>query len=234
MNDNETNAEYLSVNELARKCAQETDRFHRRQAFDPRYCFELFQRAFANNSLAWDAVYLQYQSQVAGWVRQHSGFESTGEEIEYFVLGAFEKFWDAMMPDRFRRFPDLGRLLRYLQLCVHSVITDHNRGRDLADSFDPTEEMPWEEDPEHRNFESKILHRIGGQRCRDWINDHLRDEKERLVLRLYIDDDLKPREIYAQFPAKFQDVDEVYRIRQNVIARLGRDPEFFKVCGNDD
>jgi len=231
----EFNPQNMSEDELAQKCAQETDRFHRRQSYDPQYCFELFQRAFASNNFAWDAVYTQYQPQVMSWVRQHSGFESSGEEIEYFVLGAFAKFWNAMMPEKFRQFPDLGRLLRYLQLCVHSVITDHNRTRDVAESFDPTEDhLPPNKDLQHRNFESDVLETIGERKCRDWIEEHLHDEKERLVLRLYMDDDLKPREIYAQFPAKFEDVDEVYRIRQNVVARLGRDPEFFQVCGKND
>ncbi len=229
----ETDPQRLSLIELAQRCAQETDRFHKRQSYDAVYCFELFQRAFANNNQAWDAIFTQYQPQVAGWVRHHSGFDLSGEEIEYFVLGAFEKFWDAMLPDKFRRFPDLGRLLRYLQLCVHSVITDYNRARDPADSYDPTEELHLDDDSERREFESDILGRISGQKCRDWINERL-SEKERLVLRLYVDDDLRPREIYAQFPNKFQDVDEVYRIRQNVVTRLGRDPEFFQACGDDD
>lgn len=230
----EADPQHLPLEELARRCARETDRFYKHQSFDPWYCFELFQRAFANISQAWDAVYGQYQPQVAGWVRKHSGFEPSGEEVQYFVIGAFGKFWDAMMPDKFRRFSDLGQLLRYLQLCVHSVISDYNRSRDLADAYDPTEEPGSEEQPERRRTESDVLNGIRRQKCWDWITERLHDEKERLVLKLYIDEDLKPREIYARFPAKFKDVDEVYRIRQNIVARLGRDPDFDQACGEDD
>src|SRR5215510_14496409 len=97
----ETDPQHLSLDELAQICARETNRFHRRQPSNPAYCFELFQRAFANVGQAWDAIFTQYKLQVTGWVRKHSGFEASGEEIEYFVLGAFEKFWNAMMPDKF-------------------------------------------------------------------------------------------------------------------------------------
>jgi hypothetical protein len=231
---NEIDLQHLPLDDLAQKCTQETKRFHQRQPYDPRYCFELFQRAFVNKNGAWDAVFAQYKTQLAGWVRKHPGFESTGEEVQYFVVGAFGKFWDAMMPDKFRGFPDLGHLLRYLQMCVHSVITDFNRARDLADSFDPMEAPEPEKRSERRKIETDVFKGIRWQKCREWLESRLNDEKERLVIKLYIDDALKPREIYALFPRFFKDVDEVYKIRQNVVARLGRDPEFDLFCGEND
>ena len=36
---------------------------------------------------------------------------------------------------------------------------------------------------------------------------------------------LKPRELYAQFRETFRDVKEVYRVKENVLARLRRDAE---------
>jgi hypothetical protein len=38
--------------------------------------------------------------------------------------------------------------------------------------------------------------------------------------------DLKPRELYLRHKHEFADVAEVYRVKQNVIARLSRDAEF--------
>lgn len=230
MND-ETNSGHLSLEELARKCAQETDRFHRRQSYDPQYCFELFQRAFHGLEEAWHALQMQYKSQVAGWVTRHPGFNTSGEEIDYFVNGAFFKFWNAMIPDKFRRFVDLGSLLRYLQMCVHSVISDYNRSNDLANTYDPTEGPKQAKASENRKGQAEILNGVHWQKCREWINTRLKNIKERLVIRLYIDDALKPREIYALSPGIFENVDEIYRIRQNVFARLARDPEFDQFCG---
>lgn len=233
MND-EINAKHLSIKELAQKCAQETDRFHRQQSYDPQYCFELFQRAFRGLEDAWHALQRQYKSQVAGWVTRHPGFHSSGEEIDYFVSGTLFKFWNAMTPTNFQRFDDLGSLLRYLQMCVHSVISDYNRSNDLADTYDPTEELKQATKPETRKSEANVLNGVYWQKCREWLDTRLNNLKERLVIKLYIDDALKPREIYAHSPNVFENVDEVYRIRQNVFARLARDPEFDQFCGEGD
>ena len=232
--NNEIDPRQLPLEELAQKCAQETDHYHRRQPHNNKFCFELFQRAFQGRDRAWDCIYLQYQPQVAGWVRKHPGFDASGEEVQYFIIGSFTKFWKAMMPDRFRGFAELGSLLRYLQICVHSVITDFNRSREIADAFDPADEPEPKGKPERRKTEADVLNGIRWQKCEEWVNARLHDEKERLVMKLYIDDGLKPREIHALFPDKFQDVAEVYRIRQNVVSRLGRDPEFDQFCGEDD
>jgi len=230
----EVDPQHLPVDDLAKRCAQETELFFQHQPHDPRYCFELFQRAFEGRDQAWDCIYLQYQPQVAGWVRKHPGFDASGEEVQYFIIGSFSKFWKAMMPERFRNFADLGSLLRYLQICVHSVMTDFNRSREIADSFDPQKIPEPKSKSERRKTESDVLDEIRWQKCEEWVNARLHGEKERLVLKLYIDDGLKPREIYGLFPDKFQDVAEVYRIRQNVVSRLGRDPEFDQFCGEND
>jgi hypothetical protein len=44
---------------------------------------------------------------------------------------------------------------------------------------------------------------------------------------------LKPREIYARSGGLFDDVKEVYRVKENVLARLRRDPELKKILGVD-
>jgi len=221
----------MPLGALAEKCRQETVLFRKSKPYDPRYCFQLFQRAFQGLEDAWKAIQLQYESQIAGWVIRNPGFNNSGEEVEYFVIGAFSKFWNAMVPDKYRRFTDLGSLLRYLQLCVHSIISDYNRTNDMADSYDPMIGPKKAKKVGTRENESHMLNGIHWQKCREWLETRLNNVKERLVIKLYIDDALKPREIYAMSPEVFEDVDEVYRIRQNVFARLGRDPEFEQFCG---
>jgi hypothetical protein len=44
---------------------------------------------------------------------------------------------------------------------------------------------------------------------------------------------LKPRELYAQFREAVRDVNEVYRVKENVLARLRRDAEFEQLLGQD-
>jgi DNA-directed RNA polymerase specialized sigma24 family protein len=217
----------LTLAELAHRCAQETERFFQGQGSDPQYCLELFRRAILeHDQAAWGAIHSQYQSLVAGWVRQHRSFETSGEEAQYFVNRAFEKIWAALTPEKFGRFPDLRSLLRYLKMCVHSAIVDHNRSRDQADRYALAEEAAAERTSRGPSVEDWALDQAYRRRFWDLINVRLHDEKERQVVYGSFVLALKPRELYDQFRNTFADVEEVYRVKQNVLTRLRRDPEF--------
>ncbi len=216
----------LNLMILSRRCAEESDLFFRREAYDPRYCFEIFKRAiFAREKLAWERVYDQYKPQVTGWVHRHSAFHSSGEEISYFVNRAFEKFWTAIPARRFDNFPDLKSLLRYLQLCVHSVILDHTRTMerlkiDQRVSLEAAERpgnLPAMQGPSMKNIESEELW--------DWLLARLKSEKEQRLIYGSFVLALKPRELLEEFPNTFDDIKEIYRIKENVLARFRRDPE---------
>jgi hypothetical protein len=45
---------------------------------------------------------------------------------------------------------------------------------------------------------------------------------------------LKPQELLEHYRSLFSDLDEIYRIKQNVIARLRRDAEFQKLLDQYD
>ena len=67
----------------------------------------------------------------------------------------------------------------------------------------------------------------------DEIDARLRSDKERRVVYGSFVLALKPRELYAQSPDLFRDVREVYRVKENVMARLRRDAELARVLGQD-
>jgi hypothetical protein len=218
-----------TLSDLARRCAEETERFFRGHSYDPQHCFELFRRAILEReTLAWEAVYSQYQPLVGRWVQQHSGFETSGEEVEYFTNRAFEKIWAAVTPDKFGQFTELGSLLRYLKMCVHSVITDHNRSLKLDELYSLAEEGAGEKEEEGPSLEDWSLERIQRLSFWDAVNARLNDEKERKVVYGSFVLALKPREVYDQFQRMFASVDEVYQIKQNVLARLRRDADLIK------
>lgn len=223
----------MAVDELAVKCQQETNNYFKHQSHDDQYCFELFRRAVQEqDTYAWDVICIQYQSLVAGWVNQHSGFEASGEEVDYFVNGAFGKISGTLSPEKFQSFSDLGYLLRYLKMCVHSVITDYNRAVDYAD-LSTLDEMEEEESPE-MSPEGQALDHSNRQAFWNLTRTRLHDEKERVVIHGSFVLDLKPQEIYEHFQRVFSDVDEIYRVKQNIISRLRRDSEFRKLIGLDD
>ena len=212
----------LTIAGLAQHCAHETDLFFQRQSYDPRFCYELFRRAIADrNEQAWECIYIQYHALVTGWVHKHLMFAATGEEPAYFVNRAFEKLWASLPAERFGRFPDLKAVLRYLQMCVHSVIIDYVRTTDRAEQ---------EKDVDSQTVagpdtQDHVLDHVQRQEFWRWLNAHLHDEKERIVVHGSFVLNLKPRDLYDQYPHLFSDVDEVYRVKQNVMVRLRRDPE---------
>ena len=223
----------LNVPDLAKKCAQETELFFQHKAQDSKYCFELFRRAIRDtDQFAWDMIYAQYRSLVTGWVKNHSAFEVSGEEMDYFVNGAFGKMAGIFTLEKFGGFAEVGSLLRYLKMCVHSVIVDHNRLGDQPRLYS-LDDVPNEPSTEP-TLESQTMDRAYRQSFWDLVSRRLHDEKERLVVQGLFILGLKPRDLYERARDKFIDVDEIYRIKQNILARLGRDPDFGKLLGHDD
>jgi DNA-directed RNA polymerase specialized sigma24 family protein len=215
---------FLTLAGVAHRCSQETALFFQRQSYDPWYCFELFRRAITDRDQhAWELVYAQYRSLVAGWVERHSAFPDSGEEAQYFVNRAFEKMWAALNPDKFGHFSDLGSLLRYLQMCVHSVILDQIRVAERCVVGVQAEDLAVENNASRPIVEDQALDRVHRREFWREINARVRDEKERRVVYGSFILALKPRELYARFRETFRDVDEVYRVKENVLARLRRD-----------
>jgi len=234
--NNEVNLRKLSLIELAKRCAEETDRFRARLEDDSRFCFELFRRAISErDQYAWDTICRQYKPLMTDWwVRPHRGFRASGEDLDQIINRTYEKFWSALTPEKFSKFSDLKPLLNYLKMCVDSVIVDHNRKVEPPNQYISDDESPvWGRDPS-LGPEEKLMDDEKSQAFWEWVNSHLHDEKERLVVYGSFALDLKPQKICDKFHDKFPDVDEVYTIKQNVINRLRRDPDFRKFLGKDD
>lgn len=214
----------LTLAGLSHRCAQETERFFSRSDYDPQPCFELFRRAiWQRDEVAYAALYRQYQSLVTTWIERHPGFAGLDEEAQYFVNRAFEKLWHALTPAKFDQFGDLKALLAYLKLCAHSVIVDHCRqGRLSVVDEEPTElQLPHD----GADLEEQTVEQVQRQAFWRLIDQRLGDERERTVLYGSFVLGLKPRELQARFQNQFASVNEVYRLKQNVLERLRRDAE---------
>ncbi len=215
-----------SLQALAQQCAQETHRFFQRQAQNTRYCLELFHRAIvAKQEEAWELVYQQYEPQVTKWVLRHPSFPSTGETADYFVNLAFLRLWTAITPAKFAEFNDIKEVMRYLQLCVHSVIIDHLRAR-------PSATIGFEEHEAQRilsehgiRIDVKVLNKVQQEKLWEIIKTRLQNDKERFIFDCCYKLDMKPGEIFQQCGDQFRDVREIYRIKENILARLRRDKE---------
>jgi RNA polymerase sigma factor (sigma-70 family) len=218
-------ANTLTLTGLRHRCALESEHFFKRREHDPRFCFELFRRAICHrNELAWEYIYLQYRPLVAGWVGRHPLFPAVEEQMEDFVLVAFEKMWKALTPEKFEEFSNLKSLLGYLRMCVHSAVVDAARVKErdelLERAFGRPDPLKEEPNP-GRNWET----RLEREEFWRWLSGRLKNEKEQRIVYGTFILALKPREVYAQYRDTFSSIEDVRRVKENVIARLRRDKE---------
>src|SRR5579884_3178820 len=215
--------EQLSVNELARCCSEETNKFLRQSVSNDRYCLELFRRAIVRRDEdAWACIYQQYAPLVLTWVNQHQSAASLlGQDGGApLVNAAFAKFAQALTPAKMDNFDSLAAVLKYLKMCVHSVIADEVRSRQARqyeETLEAIEQEPSTDDPAE-----DVISGLSIQSLWQVIQEELNGEDERLLIYLAYVQGMKPAEICAHQRQLFPSVEDVYRIKRNVLERLRR------------
>ena len=197
--DSAPQMELLSINDLARCCSEETNKFLKQSVSNDRYCLELFRRAISKRDEdAWACIYQQYAPLVLTWVNQHQSATSLlGQDgCAPLVNASFAKFSQALTPTKMGNFDSLAAVLKYLKMCVHSVIADEVRSRQT------------------RQYE-ETLELIDHEPASD-------GEEERVLIYLAYVQGMKPSEISSQHNRLFPSVEDVYRIKRNVLERLRR------------
>lgn len=223
--------EQMDLAALMRRCATESERFYRGLPHDTRFSYELFRRALVErNEAAWEQLFQHYSGLVEGWVRRSGAFTSSGESSEYFVVGAFVKFWRAITPERFASFPTLASLLHYLQLCATSVVIDSVRAQSWSEML-PEESMNASQAPQHSPDE-EAMSRVQREEFWHFIDRQLHSEEERLVVYCSFVLCQTPRAIFAQRNDLFGSVNDVYNVKRNVLGRLSRNSELRKLIAS--
>lgn len=230
----------LSLASIAYRCQQETDRFWQGEAYLPHYCQELFRRALADphraeSKVAWTFVHQRYHRQAMLWVKEHRWFPQTNQAAADLADLALAKMWlvFAATPDKFARFPQadvdkcLRSLLKFLKLCVHSVVVDT-----IHAANDAQRQVPVDDEALAAHFirDPDPLTSAAFWQC---LYERLANEKEKLVMDASFMESLKPRQIYALYPDRFADVKEIHRIKENVLERLRRDAGLRACLEND-
>lgn len=211
----------MDLQGLFQRMIAESARFYRGQPYDTRFSYELFRRAIVlHNGDAWTMLYTHYYPLVDGWVKRSSAFASTGESSEYFVNRAFEKFWIALTPERFMRFPDLASLLRYLQLCTNSVIVDTVRVRAWSNIVAEEEAQNSGQPLTARDDDAD--ERIDRQEFWQVIGALLQTPQERVIVQEAFLQGMTPRVIFDRHTALFGNINEVYNVKRNLLGRLSR------------
>lgn len=215
---------HMDLATLMQRCAQESERFYRGLPHDTSYSYELFRRALVErNEAAWEQLFYHYNGLVEGWVRRSGAFMSSGESSEFFVVGAFTKFWRAITPERFDSFPSLASLLHYLQLCTTSVVIDSVRTQSWSEMV-PEDAVGPASSPQYSPDEEAV-NRVQREEFWRLIDAQLNDEIERVVVYSSFILGLTPRAIFARWNNLFGSINDVYNVKRNVLGRLGRNAQ---------
>jgi len=208
---------------LLRRSLAESERFYRGHQHDTRFAYELFRRALVERSeIAWEHIYTHYSPLVESWIRRSGAFTSSGESSEYFVGAAFTKFWRAISA-RFEQFPTLASVLSYLQLCAGSVVIDSVRAQSWAEML-PEDAIPFGHAAQTSPAE-EAMKRVNSEEFWSYVATQLNSEAERVVVFRSFVLGMKPGDIYNDYQHLFQNVNDVYNVKRNVLGRLSRDPE---------
>lgn len=218
---------------LIERCAEETKRFLRRAPYTDRFCFALFRRALvAREDQAWAGIYTCYDPLVRSWASRMT----TTTVVEDLAARAYERLWSAVDEEKFARFADLSALLGYFKLCVRAVILDDRRAAarrsiEVALDGDPegdddagTGVAPLTVLAAADDVEGETLDRDARQQFWQTLHAALPDQREAVLVRLSFIEQMPPRDICLHAPSYFATIDDVYRIKRNVLARLRRDP----------
>jgi DNA-directed RNA polymerase specialized sigma24 family protein len=199
----------------------ESNHTGRAQAAEDAAGLELFRRAIADgDEAAWRDVIDMYRGMLLAQASHQVVRGLVLEDDGSCVDRAFQRFWGASRAGRIKRFDDLGAILKYLKLCLGSVMLDEARARRRQAwmSFDDlAHEADVGTDPSR-----KVIGRLARRELWAAVERELADPREHLVARLSFVAGLSPREIRARHPDQFEDVFEVYRIKRNMIDRLRR------------
>jgi DNA-directed RNA polymerase specialized sigma24 family protein len=212
--------EQLSITAICHRCREQTARFRRREPHDDRYCFDMIRRAIVDrDQRCWDAMTEIYHDLVIGWCRRAGADEAALADL---AADTWSRFWQAYTVDKLNGAGrNTSAILAYLKLCARSVVFDEARRRERAEPYGELGEGgAWDEDA----AESRVPKVEHADRDAFWslIGEHLKDERERLLLYLSYELDLTPADIHRRYPDQFPAVDDVYKGRRNILERLSR------------
>lgn len=215
-----------TVAELMVACQEDIQAKMRRKELGP--CLCLFLLAFRDNGEAWEAVYQIYYPLVRHWVYRKSGGEAQPDGIETLVQGCFTRFWRTISQkkEQFReKFPHIGAVLRYLQMCANAEVIDDGRKRtteretiEKLKTFEVVESSDeWKKMGEDDSALDSQITAVS-----NWVKENVTDVQELKVLQLVYSSGLTPKQIANDPSHGFSSAKDVYRVQERLIKRMRR------------
>jgi hypothetical protein len=214
----------LTIDDLAERCAEDTEKFFKHLSHESQHCFELFRRALAETQAdAFTRIYQIYLPQVLGWIHHHPRFSQTNESDEYFANLALSKFYFALRGEKFQRFAELSQTLAYLKVCVHTAITQYLRKQAVVTMIDLEDA--------HIGTDPLLDRDLTAARIWTRVCELLPDSPDQLLADCVFKQDLKPAEIARLYPDNWPHSRDVSVALQRIRRGLRRDPELREWLG---
>lgn len=211
--------EYLPIADLVQGARQETALFLRKLPTDGSHAFELFRRALVlRDDAAWSGLYDQYTFLVKSWILRRASTHFI-DDVDGLVNAVFAKFFHAVNACNWQNFRDTRAVLAYLRCCAESVVADDRRLRQRWSREDPLDVM--EQELQFDDPAEVVATQLVAQDFWHVVSNAVSGYKERLVLQLIALGD-QPRELQQRYPLLFPSVNDVYRVRRNLLERLRR------------
>ncbi len=150
---------------------------------------------------------------VRGWLHCHPSREAMGRlnSEEHYVANAFERFWQVTI-DQQVEFSMLATALPYLHVSLNGAILDTLRA-----SSRPKEALL----PEPGSPEEQLMEDVtSSAEVWELLQSMLLNVREQRLAYLLFHCGLGPWEIVRCCSQEFSDVDEIYQLRRNIMARL--------------
>jgi non-ribosomal peptide synthetase component F len=160
---------------------------------------------------AWNWVQLCFGGMVRGWLRRHPqrAVACRLQSEENYVAQAFERFWQATACNQQVELDTLTALLQYLRASLHGAILDILRTHERL-GVTPLPE-PGEPRVEDSTDSSEVW---------ESLQARLLNPREKRLAYLLFHCGLGPREIVRFCPQEWSDIQEIYRLRRNIMERF--------------
>jgi hypothetical protein len=182
---------------------------------------DLFRRAICErDDDAWTKIVEQYRRMVLGTIRRHPAWRQLHEDDIYWINRSFQRFWTAVGPERFGHFTELPAILSYLKMCAVSVLLDDMRALRRIQLAPVPEATPQGGiEPDHGDV---VMDRLDAAALWAAVREALVDDTELLVAQLSFISGASPCEIFERHGDRFGSIQDVYRVKRNMIERLRR------------
>jgi hypothetical protein len=207
----------LGLSELIEQCVRQMSAYRRGEPSTDAYGVELLRRATIGRDLqAWMALQQCLAEVVLSWLRAHPSREVAVrlDSEENYVALAFERFWWATTQSQQIQFRSFAAALQYLRASLHGALLDTVR------AYVRPKEIPLPEPGE--SGEPWAGDSSEGQELWEVIRRLLPNQREQRLAYLLFHWGLKPREIVHFCPQEFRSVEDIYRLRRNIVERLMR------------